>query len=289
MAMQDALALKTRPLLPGFGVEILDIDIATADRETIDAVIDTFHRNGAIVLRNQNLSPAQQVAFTREFGEPEGNVREEFTHPDFPEIMIISNKIVDGKPIGNPEAGLNWHTDFQYGVRTALCTLLYSIETPAVGSDTLLADLCTAWNALPEEKQKQIDGLKTHFSYQLFQEKRGVALTQEQKDAMPDVLHPLVRRHPTDGRKAIWGLAVGPVKRLVGKGGEEMDEEESITLIKELIAFCTQEKFVYAHKWQPGDLLVWDNRCTLHTGTRFDFDKYIRHVHRTWVRGDVPF
>ncbi len=284
MVVEAAVALKTRPLKPGFGVEVLDVDLATADRDTIEAVKDAFHRNGAMVLRNQRLSPEQQVAFTREFGEPETNVREQFTHPDFPEIFIISNKIVDGKPIGNPEAGLNWHTDFQYGQRTALCTILYGIETPPEGSDTLIADCCAAWKALPEEKQKDIDGLKVHFSYQMFQDKRGVTLTQDQKDAMPDVIHPLIRRHPTDGRKAIWGLAVGPVKEIVG-----MEPEKGLDLIKELIAFCTQEQFVYRHQWRPGDVLVWDNRCTLHRGSRFDFDEYIRHVHRTWVRGDAPY
>jgi len=247
-------------------------------------VLDTFHRNGAILLRGQNLTPAHQVAFTRRFGEPEGNVREEFTHPDHPEIFIISNKIVDGKPIGNPEAGLNWHTDFQYGRRTALCTMLYSLEVPDEGSDTLLADLCTAWNDLSEQRQKELDGLKVHFSYQMFmEEKRGIKLTQEQKDAMPDVFHPLIRRHPTDGRKAIWGLAVSPVKEIVG-----MSPDDSIKLVEELINYTTQDKYVYRHKWQVGDILVWDNRCTLHTGTMFDFDKYIRHVHRTWVRGEVP-
>jgi len=282
--MDTSIKLETRPLLPNFGVEILGVDITRADDETLDAVLHTFHRNGAILIRGQNLSPAQQVAFTRKFGEPESNVREEFTHPDFPEIFIISNKIVDGKPIGNPEAGLNWHTDFQYGRRPALCTMLYALEVPAEGSDTLLADLCSAWNELPETKQKEVDGLKVHFSYQMFmEEKRGVKLTQEQKDSMPDVFHPLIRRHPADGRKAIWGLAVSPVKEIVG-----MPVDESIQLVEELIEFSTQDRFVYRHKWQAGDILVWDNRCTLHTGTKFDFDKYIRHVHRTWVRGEVP-
>src|SRR6516165_1765696 len=117
-----ATKLETRPLLPEFGVEIFDVDVAHANAATLDAVVDIFHHNGAIVLRGQNLSPAQQLDFTRKFGEPEDNVRDEFTVPGFHEIFVISNRIVDGKPIGNPEAGLNWHTDFQYGRRPALCT-----------------------------------------------------------------------------------------------------------------------------------------------------------------------
>jgi taurine dioxygenase len=284
MEANQPVQLETRSLLPKFGVEILGVDLTSADRPTLDAVLDTFHRNGAILLRGQSLTPAQQVAFTKEFGEPETNVREEHTVPGQPEVFVISNKVVDGKRIGNPEAGLNWHTDFQYGQRTALSTILHALEVPPEGSDTLLADLCSAWNELPDEKKKEIDRLQVHFSYQMFQDKRGVTLTQAEKDLMPDVIHPLVRTHPADGRKAIWGLAVTPVKEIVG-----MPEEESIDLIKELIDYCTQERFLYRHKWKPGDVLVWDNRCTLHTGTPFDMKNHIRHVHRTWVRGDKPF
>jgi taurine dioxygenase len=107
-------------------------------------------------------------------------------------------------------------------------------------------------------------------------------LTDKQRELYPDVFHPLIRSHPADGRKALW-VSTGTVKGIVG-----MPADEGLALIDEMVAFATQERFVYPHKWQVGDILVWDNRCTLHRGTRFDFEKHIRHVHRTWVQGEVP-
>jgi taurine dioxygenase len=99
----------------------------------------------------------------------------------------------------------------------------------------------------------------------------------------PDVLHPLIRRHPSDGRKALWP-STGTVKAIVG-----MPVEQSLALIDELIAFQTQDQFVYRHKWKAGDVLMWDNRCTLHTGTLYDDQRYTREMHRLWVRGDRPY
>src|ERR1051325_4563161 len=179
--MATALRLRTRPLMPNFGVEILDVDIARADRETAAEVVRTFHRHGAIVLRGQKLTQPDQIAFTRMFGEPEGNTRKEYTDPDYPEIYVISNKVVNGRLIGDYASGIGWHTDFSYGEKPAMCTMLYSLEAPPEGSDTLLADLCAAWNALPPERQKAIDGLVIHHSYAALAKMRGIVMTAEQK------------------------------------------------------------------------------------------------------------
>ncbi len=280
MASQGGL--RTRPLMPNFGVEILDVDIARADGDTIAEVLKTFQRHGAILLRKQKLTQADQIAFTRVFGEPEGNTRMQYVDPDYPEIYVISNKVVNGRLIGDYASGIGWHTDFSYGETPALCTMLYALETPAEGSDTLLADLCAAWNALPPERQKAVEGLVIHHSYEALAQMRNIELTPEQKAALPDVFHPLVRTHPADGRKALW-VSTGTVKGIVG-----MPNPEGLELIEELVEFATQEQFIYRHKWQVGDLLVWDNRVTLHTGTDFDTSKYVRHVHRTWVKGERP-
>jgi taurine dioxygenase len=108
-------------------------------------------------------------------------------------------------------------------------------------------------------------------------------ISDELKAANPDVFHPLIRTHPADGRKALW-VSTGTVKGIVG-----MDDEAAEALIEELVEFVTAERFVYRHKWQVGDILVWDNRCTLHTGTLFDDTKYVRLMHRLWVKGDKPY
>jgi taurine dioxygenase len=275
-------ACRTKPLKDGFGVEILNVDIAEADSKTLSDVVATFNHHGAIVLRDQKLTPKAQLEFTRLFGIPEENARKEFCDPDYPPVYILSNKVVDGRPIGDADAGYGWHTDNSYSKRPALCTSLYAIEVPPEGSDTQLSDLCAAWDALPAARQREIDGLSVHHSYAALAEKRNIPLTEELKRNYPDVHHPLVRRHAVDGRKALW-VSTGTVRGVVG-----MPNPQGIDLTGELVAFATQERFIYSHKWAAGDVLVWDNRCTLHRATPYDKTKYTRLVHRTWVRGEAP-
>ena len=284
--MPTTTVLRTQPLKPGFGAQILDLDLTRADDETLAAVVDTFHRHGAILLRDQTLAPADLLAFIRRFGEPEGHTLQEYTIPGFPNVFVLSNRLVDGKPIGAHNDGIGWHTDYSYKAEPVMSTMLYAVEVPPEGSDTLLADQCAAWRALPEERQKALEGLVVHHSYQHFMENREwgrTQLTDQQKAENPDVFHPLIRTHPADGRKALW-VSTGTVKTVVG-----MDPAESLALIDELVEFVTQDQFVFRHKWRVGDVLMWDNRCTLHTGTLYDDARYFRVMHRLWVKGDKPY
>ncbi|MES2035135.1 MAG: TauD/TfdA family dioxygenase [Pseudomonadota bacterium] len=284
--MSQIAEIATRPLKDGFGAEILDVDLASASEEEMAAVVDAFHRNGAILLRGQTLEPAQLVGFVARFGEPEGHTLADFTLPGFPNIYILSNREVDGKPIGAHNDGVGWHTDYSYKAEPVMCTMLYAVEVPDEGSDTLLADGVAAWNALPPERQAELDGLKLHHSYAHFMATRewgSRELTEEQKAATPDVIHPLIRTHPADGRKALWP-STGTVVEVVGMPGED-----GLAMLDELVEFMTQEQFVHTHKWQVGDVLMWDNRCTLHTGTLYDDKKYFRTMHRLWAKGDKPY
>ena len=284
--MDLAVQLRRKALKPGFGAEILDVDLASADGAILDQVVDAFHHHGAIVLRGQSLTPDDLVAFVRRFGEADGHTLGEFTLPGYPNIYVLSNREVDGKPVGAHNDGIGWHTDRSYSAEPVMSTMLYAVEVPPEGSDTLLADLCAAWDALPAERQKALDGLVLHHSYVHLMENRlysRVALSDEIKAENLDVFHPLVRRHPADGRKALW-VSTGTVKGIVG-----MADDEAEALIEELVEFATQEGFVYRHKWRVGDVLMWDNRCTLHTGTLYDDTKYFRLMHRLWVKGDRPY
>ncbi len=137
---------------------------------------------------------------------------------------------------------------------------------------------------MPEERKRQIDGLKVEHSYANLVARSNRTMTEQERVEHPDVIHPLVRRHPADGRKALWGLSTTTPNGIVG-----MPNPEGKDLIRELMEFATKDRFVYRHKWQPGDILVWDNRCTMHRGTPFDKDKYVRLVHRSWIRGEIPF
>ncbi|CAN5226253.1 TauD/TfdA family dioxygenase [soil metagenome] len=283
--MSSDVRLTTRELKPGFGAEILDVDLSDADDPTLAAVVDTFHRSGAILLRDQQLTSDDLMAFIGHFGEPEGHTLAEYTLPGYPKIYVLSNRIVDGRPIGAHNDGVVWHTDYSYQREPVMCTMLYAVETPPEGADTLLADIVAAYNALPAERQAALDPLVVHHSFRYFMENRvfGKAETSpELFEQNPDVFHPLIRRHPADGRKALW-VSTGTVKGIVG-----MPEPDGSNLVDEMVAFATEERFVFRHRWRVGDVLMWDNRCTLHSGTLFDDTKYIREMHRLWVRGDRP-
>ena len=283
--MPPIAKLETRELKPGFGAEILGIDLSKSDDATLDSVVDIFNLRGAVLLRSQNMSPDDLVRFIAHFNEPEGHTLQQFTLPGYPNIYILSNKTVDGKPIGAHNDGVGWHTDYSYKEIPVMCTMLYAVEVPPEGSDTLLADMCSAYDALPAERRAKLDNMVLHHSYQHFMENREhgrMTLSAELKAENPDVFHPLVRVHPRNGRRALWA-STGTVKEIVG-----VPNPEGLALVDELVEFITQDRFVYRHKWKVGDVLVWDNRCTLHTGTLYDDKKYDRLMHRLWAKGDKP-
>jgi len=282
----DGVTLDIQPLKPRFGAEVLDCDINGADAATRQKLVETFHQHGALLLRNQVMTPDDLLAFVGLFGEPEGHTLKEYTVPGHPEVYVLSNRITDGKPIGSHNGGVGWHTDYSYKQEPVMCTMLYAVEVPPEGSDTLLADGCAAFAALPEARQAELAQLKLHHSYRHFMESREHGrrlLTEAQKAENPDVVHPLIRTHPANGRKAIW-VSTGTVTEVIGAS-----DPADLSILDELVEFMTQDRFVYTHKWRPGDVLMWDNRCSLHTGTLFDDTKYIRTMHRLWVKGDRPF
>lgn len=278
--------MEVEELKPGFGAEIFGVDLHKASAAERAAVVDLFQRHGAILLRNQKLTPDDLETFVSAFGEPEDHTLKEFTLPGHPKVYILSNRTKDGVPIGAHNDGVGWHTDYSYKAEPVMCTMLYAVEVPPEGSDTLLADGCAAWKALSPERQKQLLPLKLHHSYQHFMRTRQYGareLPEEIIRANPDVIHPLIRTHPANSRKALWP-STGTVIDVIG-----MPKEEGLQLVDELVEFMTQEQFVYRHKWKVGDVLMWDNRCTLHTGTLYDDTKYFRTMHRLWARGDRPY
>ena len=287
--MDTLVDVRTRPLKPGsgFGAEILDVDLRCADRETVEGVVRTFHSNGAILLRDQHMTPDKLVEFISAFGEPEDHTLQQYTVLGQPKVYRLSNKVVDGKPIGAHNDGVGWHTDYSYKPEPVMATMLYAVTVPPEGSDTLIADCVAAWDALPPERQKALEGKTLHHSYVHFMRTRehgSMELSDELKAENPDVHHPLVRTHPADGRKALWP-STGTVIEVNG-----MENPDGLELVQELIDFITEDdRFIYRHKWREGDILMWDNRCTLHTGTLYDDKKYEREMHRLWVRGDKPY
>jgi len=275
-------ALKVRPIGDGFGVELSGIDLAQASPAALAEVARLYRGGSVMVIRGQTLSPDQLVRFGEALGPLENHTREQFTLPGYPTVYILSNKEVDGRRIGVHRDGMGWHTDGSYLREPLDTTVLYALESPPEGADTLLADMRAAYEALEPAERDAIADKKVLHSFvhligQLDPQARSV-VTAEQAERAPDVVHPLVLSRP-DGSRSLY-LSSGSTKEIVGE-----DPEAGRKRVRDLIVFATQERFVYRHKWQVGDLLVWNNRYTMHRATEYDDKAYIRLVHRLWVSG----
>lgn len=286
VATHSQPAVEVRPLDAVVGAEISGVDLSQPlPTAAVDTILRAFAEHAVLIFHDQKLGPAELSRFTAYFGPLDIHHLAEKPFPDYPEVRILSNVKKDGKLIGANRAGRHWHSDLSYLKETGLATFLYCVETPPVGGDTQFAGMEAAYKALPDELKHKIEGRKAihdrNFRYsELYPDRKP--LTPEQVAAVPPVEHPIVVKHPVTGRNSLF-VAKDVVARIVG-----MDEAESRKLIDELEAFVTQDRFVYRHKWRVGDLVVWDNRSTMHQATGYDEGKYRRVMYRTQVRGSVP-
>jgi taurine dioxygenase len=273
-------ALGVRPLSPALGAEILGIDL----RDDIDArffaqIRDAWHQNLVIVLRSQNMSEEDQVRFAEKFGPPAVIHTKQFVR-NHPAVMLISNIREDGKPIGAlPDGEMHFHTDQCHQERPAMASMLYALEVPRAGGNTLFANGYTAYETLPHEIKRRIDGRKAlnAYDYETAATKRGTRLTQR----VPSYAHPVVRTHPATGRKALY------VNRLMTVRIEGLPAQESDDLLAMLFDHQERREFIYEHVWRVGDLVIWDNRCTLHARTDFSPDER-RLMRRVTILGEKP-
>jgi taurine dioxygenase len=261
------------------------------DDARFQAIERAFHENIVVVFRGQDLSNERHIEFSRRFGELEIHIVKKYLLPGYPEILLISNiRDEEGAHIGLADAGFTWHTDTSYRRRPSRCSLLYAKEVPerngAPLGDTVFANTIAAYEALPEGMKKRLAGLKAIHRYSA---RRRVAdsprpkLTASQLAETPDIAHPIVRTHPYNGRKSLY-VTAGECA-----GIEGMPEDEAVDLIAELDAHCVRPEFLYRHKWQVGDLLMWDNATSMHLAICDYALPQRRLMHRTTVIGTVPF
>ncbi|MGQ0429537.1 MAG: TauD/TfdA dioxygenase family protein, partial [Gammaproteobacteria bacterium] len=171
--MNQASSFRTRELKPGFGADVQGVNLATADSATIREVVRVFDLHGVLLVRDQIMKPDDLMRFLGHFGELEDHTLKQYTLPGYPKIFILSNRTdAQGRPIGAHNDGIGWHTDYSYMQEPVKCTMLYAVEVPPEGSDTLIADCCGAYEALPEERKRQLQGLALHHSYKYFMETR---------------------------------------------------------------------------------------------------------------------
>ena len=273
------------------GAEI-DFDLAqNIDDATFHEIERAFHDNIVVVFRNQHFANERHIEFSRMFGELEIHIVRKYLLPGFPEILLISNiRDEHGEHIGLADAGFTWHTDTSYRRRPSRCSLLYAKEVPQRDGrplgDTVFANTIAAYEALPEDMKRRLAGLRAIHRYSARRRVAGSPrpkLTREQLDETPDVAHPIVRTHPYTGRKSLYVTAGECV------GIENMPDDEAVELIAELDAHCVRPEFLYRHKWQVGDLLMWDNTSAMHLAICDYALPERRLMHRTTVIGTVPF
>jgi len=270
--------LQTRPITDTFGAEIQDIQLTADMDDTIFGKIrESWADHKLLLFRGQNLSEGGLIAFSRRFGKLEIHMRQEWLSRDHPEVLVLSNMKVDGKPIGGlANSEINWHYDQIYLPRPAVGSLLFSVSIPPEGGSTYFADMCGAYAALPSQLKSKVEGRQAVQSYDNFNTGHTIKTKDTIKKKTPDVTHPIVRMHPITGRPALY-VCPGMTTQIVG-----LDEDENRAVLDELFAFSTQPEFVYRHDWQVGDAILWDNACTMHRRDDFD-NKYDRLMKRTTI------
>ena len=287
------MTMTVTRLADPLGAEMTGIDVSgPVDDAMIEAITGALLDHHVIVMRDQRLTPEQQVTFSRRFGDLVVRVSGEFLHPEFPEVLILSNRIVDGQYAGATAAfaGELWHTDLTYAERPSMGSMLHALEVAEEGGDTAWANLYLAYETLPEETRRRIAGLKAIHVRDRRRNPRGAITDSGGIDVdkyysvkVTDSVHPLVRTHPVTGRKSLF---VTPRFAVAIEG---MDDAEGQPLLDELFAHQINPDFIYQHKWRVGDLVFWDNRCTAHLAVGGIVAPGIRHLHRTSIAGEPPF
>jgi taurine dioxygenase len=285
------------PLCGPLGAEITGADLSgDVDEATIRTIRDAVLRHMVVVVRDQHLTPVDQLRFAGRLGplkaEDSRATLNQFAPPGYPQLAIVSNIIENGKPIGMTDAGLLWHSDTCYRTTPELFVTLYAITVPqrdgvALGN-TKFSSTVAAYEALDAETKSRIEGRRVRQSYVHSLDKmaekqmlRRPPLTKAQSDNLQEQWHPLARTHPITGRKLLYA------SEGFSCGISGMDDAEALPLLAQLSAHAVDEAFVYSHNWREGDLVIWDNCATQHLAT-FDYGTIPRRMHRCGVIGPAP-
>ena len=271
------------PLTDHTGAEVVGIDFTRpVDRETRAALARAFARHHVLVMRRQRFTPDEFKAAAQLFGELLPHDKKEHHVPGHPDIYYISNdEFVNGRRI---IPGETFHTDHSNHPRPPKATMLLAVELPSRGGDTQYVNMHDAYDDLPADTKRRIEGLKAVHVYLSTHSPRPLGhITEESlRNLPPPGIHPLVRSHPENGRKALY---LNPVRMesIVG-----MADAEALALIDDLMRHATQKKYEYRHQWRLGDWVIWDNRCVMHQANA-DYDmNERRYLWRLMLKGEVP-
>tara|TARA_Y100001934_G_scaffold69151_1_gene85821 strand:- start:50798 stop:51658 length:861 start_codon:yes stop_codon:yes gene_type:complete len=278
---------EVRPLKPNIGVEIRGVDLSEPlSDETVAKIRKIWVDHVIAVFPNQKVNDDQHIEFSKRLGELEIINMSALQVKGRPEIYEATNLdadnniMVDDHPVLTINRGnQKWHSDSSFKQVPAMASMLNAYIVPEKGGETEFANMAAAYDELDQTTKECCEGLiAIHDFYWSRRDINERAFTQQERDAIPPVRHPLIRTHPETGRKAIY---VGSHTREI----EGWDITKSRALIDKLIDHGTQAKFTYQHKWNVGDMVLWDNRSALHRGMAFDDQKVKRRLHRTTVAG----
>jgi len=275
--------LALRPLSYALGVEVVGPDLTqNLDEPVIEAIKDAWDANHILLFRGQKLTPAAHIAFSRRFGALDQHDATPFYRlKDYPELLEITTRKVDGKPSESRNVGRNWHSDYSYSDTPAAASMLFCTEKPPVGGDTMFCNMVRAYETLSDRMKRIVDDLETVYDISLTAGigERDPAKVAEMRRINPPVAHPAVRVHPRSGKKALYVSERASHFR-------GMTAAESKPLIDFLCAHATSPENTYRHQWKVNDLICWDNRTTMHLALA-DFDQNLpRHMLRTTLIGE---
>ncbi|HLG83653.1 MAG TPA: TauD/TfdA family dioxygenase [Bradyrhizobium sp.] len=283
-AAQDLLDIVPNQAV--LGAEVRGIDLKSLDDAQFAAFKRAWHQHEVLLVRGQTLSDQDLVAFSRRFGDldwaPVQETGRRFVE-GIPEIYIVSNVKLNGEPIGSLGSGeAVWHTDMSYLDVPPMASMLYALEVPPVGGNTSFCSMYAVYDALPAELKQRVATLKikhdgTYNSGGYL--RQGVTATDDPRTS-PGAVHPLVCTHPDTGRQMLY---LGRRRNAYLLGLELSDSE---ALLDQLWQYVERPEFSWEHVWQVGDLVMWDNRCTMHRRDPFD-DSARRIMHRTQIKGSA--
>ena len=288
------MGLQARKLHPALGAEVTGVNFARPlDAVAAQELERLWREHHVLLFRGCAIDDEAQIGFSRHFGELEIFPEADQRSSRHPEIFRVANTVEDGaiRSADDPvDAYLKivefWHTDSAYRPIPSLGAVLRAVAVPESGGETLFANLFRAWEEMPEGLRRRVAGRFGRFSYERIRDFANPGhrrLTEEERAQVPAVTHSLTRRHPDrDGRVSLY---ISPLNM---EGIVGMAESDAFALIDELTAWATQERFVYRHRWREGDLLMWDNRCTMHQVMPYDRRGQRRVMHRTALAGREP-
>lgn len=282
--------LKTSPIKGEFGVRIEGLDISQpVDSSAAKEVIDLLHQHRLILFQDQSPDKKHYMAFGSHFGRPHEHMIRKIRMKDFPAMIELTNETEDGK---EPSRGaVYWHTDMCWEKDPSSVTMLYALEAPETGGETLIADMVHAYDDLTDDTKSRIEGLKAiHFYGKGVAGRKndigpGPLDTQQERDEDVGAEHLLARPHPVTGRMALYSPA-GTSRGIVG-----MEQDEATKLLNELAEHAIQPKYIYEHKWTIGDIVAYDTSLTMHTGTPIPAatgPKDTRRLYRISTKGKPP-